>query len=403
VATRIKTQDVGDGQVATADLADSSVTYPKLFPGTDSAIENDGTGAARVKCDGTTIQRTASGLAVLPTGLPELGGFRNRFLNGALNLWQRGTSFSAATLGANFYAADRFACHNAGATAVVSRQTWALGFGPADIETGYYLRWANASTPAATPTLSQKLEDVRSLAGKQVTLSFWGRIASGTHSLNVDVVQNFGTGGSPTADATTSNVATAVTLTTTFTRHTLTFTVPSVTGSTIGSTTPGYCWLKLKLPTSASWTCEFAELQVEVGAVRTPFERRPFAAELAMCQRYYEKSLNVDAAPGSGALGPVIAIVTNGPLAASTAGNLIVPFPFAFKAEKRAAPTLTLYDLDGTAGAARIYPLDAKKTGATVAPTAVGGMAFISFSNVSATAVANGSTICAHWVADAEL
>jgi hypothetical protein len=34
-------------------------------------------------------------------------------------------------------------------------------------------------------------------------------------------------------------------------------------------------------------TYNFASVQVEAGSVATPFEVRPFATELALCQRYY--------------------------------------------------------------------------------------------------------------------
>ena len=40
-----------------------------------------------------------------------------------------------------------------------------------------------------------------------------------------------------------------------------------------------------------------ADLQIK--SIATPFEFRPFAVELALCQRYFQKSYNYNVAPGS--------------------------------------------------------------------------------------------------------
>lgn len=63
--TRVKSQDVGDGAVGTTDLAGGAVTFPKLAVGVSPALENDGTDGIRVKVDGTSIQRTSGGVALL--------------------------------------------------------------------------------------------------------------------------------------------------------------------------------------------------------------------------------------------------------------------------------------------------------------------------------------------------
>jgi len=60
--TRIKSQDVGDSQVQTIDLADTSVTFGKLSLATNPAIENDGSGNIRVKVDGFSVYRSADGI-----------------------------------------------------------------------------------------------------------------------------------------------------------------------------------------------------------------------------------------------------------------------------------------------------------------------------------------------------
>jgi hypothetical protein len=46
-------------------------------------------------------------------------------------------------------------------------------------------------------------------------------------------------------------------------------------------------------------TVDFTGVQLEKGSVATPFEVRPFATELALCQRYYQKSYSIATAPGT--------------------------------------------------------------------------------------------------------
>lgn len=60
--TRIKTSDIGDDQVRTADILDANVTYPKLLVATAPGVEDDGAGGLRVKVDGLSIAREANGL-----------------------------------------------------------------------------------------------------------------------------------------------------------------------------------------------------------------------------------------------------------------------------------------------------------------------------------------------------
>jgi hypothetical protein len=69
-------------------------------------------------------------------------------------------------------------------------------------------------------------------------------------------------------------------------------------------------------------------VQLEPGAVATPFERRIFGQELALCQRYFELA-NGNRALFSGN-------VTSGQLYQSNVG---------FAVQKRVAPTVTLTNL----------------------------------------------------------
>jgi len=90
-------------------------------------------------------------------------------------------------------------------------------------------------------------------------------------------------------------------------------------------------------------------VQLEVGSVATEFERRPYGTELALCQRYYEKSYIYANVPGTGGV-PVgfIASMNNGVVTNSTPGA-------TFKVTKRTVPTITIYNgVNGTSGQAYI-------------------------------------------------
>jgi len=85
---------------------------------------------------------------------------------------------------------------------------------------------------------------------------------------------------------------------------------------------------------------DFGNFQFEFGSVATPFEFRYYQQELALCQRYYEKSYDSAIAPG----------------ASSTAGAVILTsrkadawdrLHVSYKVPKRTTPTITVYSTTG--------------------------------------------------------
>jgi hypothetical protein len=145
--------------------------------------------------------------------------------------------------------------------------------------------------------LAQRIEDVRSFAGQQVTISFWAKVDA-TKNISVEIEQYFGTGGSPSATVDTIGT-TKVSIGTTFQKVTVTATIPSISGKTLGTDNDHFLNLVIWFDAGSdfnsrtdtlgqqSGTFDIAQVQIEAGPVATPFERRPIGTELALCQRYY--------------------------------------------------------------------------------------------------------------------
>jgi hypothetical protein len=236
--------------------------------------------------DGETLVADCSAT----TGLRYQGNYaagKNKIINGDFNIWQRGTSFSTNGV----YNADRFyAIWDGTGTKTISQQTFTPGAAPVSgYESQYYLRF-NQTVAGASGTynvLSQKIEDVRTFAGQTATLSFWAKAGSAiSMSLVPYLNQGFGSGGSGTVSNPPIS-GSAPSLTTSWQRFTFTYSLPSITGKTIG--TSSSLNLEFFMPLNTTFTIDIWGVQVEAGSVATAFQTATgtIQGELAACQRYY--------------------------------------------------------------------------------------------------------------------
>jgi hypothetical protein len=249
-----------------------------------AATANDTPARLAVGANGETLVADSS----TSTGLRYQGQYaagKNAIINGAFNVWQRGTTFTNL---ANFaYFADRFysVSNNSGGSVTYTRQA----FTGTDIPVAgaqYYMRTVGASpTGASFNVFGTKLENVQTLAGQTVTFSFYAK-ADSARTVRPDFGQVFGTGGSSSVTTTGSNVS----LTTSWARYSQTFTMPSISGKTIG--TDSYIQIELIQPLNVSHTIEYYGFQLEAGSVATPFQTATgtIQGELAACQRYYYRA-----------------------------------------------------------------------------------------------------------------
>jgi len=218
-------------------------------------------------------------------------GRKNLFINGGFDVWQRGTSITSA----GAYNADRWHSSH-GASLTTSRQTFTVGQTDVPNNPKYYQRTDGTGLSSSESfEIRHHIEGVETAANQQVTLSFYAKSSvTATHEnmfwQRFDNWSDFQTGiGSSNFTTTTS-----------WQRFTRTFTLADISGETVVA---GTNTLTFVIDGEAGFTGTFdlAQVQLEVGSVATDFEHRSYGEELALCQRYYQKSFLPGVTPTQGA------------------------------------------------------------------------------------------------------
>jgi hypothetical protein len=230
----------------------------------------------------------------------------NLIINGAFDIWQRGTSFTASSS----YTADRFVV-DAG---TVTRQAGTAGL-------PYCLRIANSSI---NPAVRQGIElPVVGNAGEFIpgstwTFSFYARTSTSV-AANIGVYAAFATNiyNSAVEVHNATNVGAS---STNWTRYSRTFTVSASPGGTNTALV-----LTAYLNSGAyAGNFEITGIELEAGTVATAFRRNSpsIQAELAACQRYYYRV--VDSSNVFGTVGFGWSTTT-------TAAQILTPFPVSMR------------------------------------------------------------------------
>lgn len=316
---------------------------------------------------------------------------RNLLINGDFRIWQRGASNQASNIGG--YVADRFRCDwNGNAGVSITRQTFSLGQGEVPGEPACFLRWQQtaAGAGATVHRISQNIESVRTLAGRTATVTFWAR-SDAARPVQVAITQQFGAGGS----AAVVKVVDVFQLSTTWSRHTATFQVPAIAGKMQGAS--DCLTLSFDLPLNVLQTVDLTLVQLEEGPVSTPFEVRPLAEELILCQRYYEKSF-ASGIPVKANNGTNTCISTFTQVPAGNAGQY--GMTIGLLVQKRVQPTVTAYCPADSSNQVWNQTIGKACTGTTLQGVTDRS---ISFATVTPVGSAPGQTLQLEWTADAEI
>ena len=249
----------------------------------------------------STVEQNGGGV------ISPIAAGKNFLANGNFDWWQRGTSFTSSG-----YTADRWYA-SIGGTTTVSQETSVVPSGST-----YSLKWTTGAS-ASYAEMAQAFEaaDVNAMAGKTITFSGLVRAqASFSGSIFIRIQTNT-TANTQTGGAWTTAVTATVTPSSSgWTSYSATYAVPSGTAGL-------RVYIAVGAAQASGTGLYFAQQQLEVGSVATPFSRAggTFQGELALCQRYYYRWY-----PGS-----TYAYFANGIATSSTNANFLIPIPVTMR------------------------------------------------------------------------
>ena len=279
---------------------------------------------------------------------------RNIIINGAMQVAQRGTSFTAT---GNEYTVDRFS-HHTGSGFNFDTTTTQSSDAPNGFAKAIKITPDSVVTPSATQNglfaYSIEGQDVQQLAygtssPQKITLSFYAKSASQNNNHQYTIqIRKVDTAGN------IKHVLQPFTVTSSYQRFTFTFDGDTasdiVDGTGLGveldfilvagssdlesatstwATSSGFRGVTGQSNFMDNTSNEFylTGVQLEVGSVATDFEHRSFGQELALCQRYFER-IKVDGSE----------VFIFGVNQFGSPGRI----PLYFRVTKRAIPTVSI-------------------------------------------------------------
>lgn len=284
-------------------------------------------------------------------------GVNNLLVNGQYAIDQRAVSPATVSAASTGWISDRWkGTSGTGATNIFTKTAITAGsFAGAP---QYKMAWNRSVAGSATSYMHQRIEGVRVAAGQSLTISFNAAVASSTSDITATVVQCFGTGGSPSSDVTTNGATTVTVDTSTSTRHSITISVPSISGKTLGSNGDDYLEIRINRASgTGTGTIDFWNMQAVIGTVAPGYVARPYQQELALCQRFYQV---IDGSAGA----------SNGLLTGMFATTAIMVASYVHPVPMRKVPTVSVSSLshwkpwDGVATAVVLSAI-ANTTGTT--------------------------------------
>jgi hypothetical protein len=299
-------------------------------------------------------------------------GFKNRIINGAMVIDQRNAGASITPTNGQ-YSVDRWEA----VLTVVSKYSLQRNAGSVTPPTGF-INYLGATSLSAYSVLSGDAFAIRQgIEGFNVADLGWGTANAQTVTVSFLVRSSLtgSFGGSLYNDAATRSYPFSFTVSAANTWEQKTITVA---GDTTGTwTTDNTSGINLRFSlgagatfsgTAGAWgagnivqptgsvsvvgtngaTFYITGVQLEKGSTATSFDYRPYGTELALCQRYYEKSYNMASIAGASTN------TNKGSFVTGAAANTFWRWTQNYRVSKRGDSTFTIYSTTGASGNVRL-------------------------------------------------
>lgn len=300
---------------------------------------------------GTTVKAKLDSLSRLSNA---------QLVNSNFWVWTYGTTINCAQSSSEIFA-DRWSvtCGGAASGTAVVTQLPMIGTAlqiNANNFSNYYANIVHTTAGDNTTycNTTNKIFGAASFNGKTVTISFGlGSTSAAAVIFTVQVVQDFGTGGSPSA-AVVTTLGTFTIEPSEINTFSVTGAIPSVTGKTFGTNDDSNFQIVLSGPGGQNFTIQLTYLKVEIGSGATPYVGRGYTEELNACRAFRISTYPNGVEPGTDMSGGGTAPILNGlsPVyfQAESGPNIRtvvrtqIPFPVIMLKD----PTVDIYAINGT-------------------------------------------------------
>ena len=347
-------------------------------------------------------------------------GFVNRIINGSMVIDQRNAGASGTAM--NVYTVDRWQF----SASLSTKGTWQQNAGAVTPPAGFNYYLGFTSNSAYSVAAGDYFQFMHLIEGYNTADLAFGTANAKTITVSFQVYSSLtGTfGGCISNNTSTRTYPFTYSIPVANTWTSISITIAGDTSGTWQTTNSGGITVHFGLgtgttysaPSSGSWvatnyvqptgtvsvvgtsgaTFYITGVQLEKGSTATSFDYRPYGTELALCQRYYEKSYNIDVVPATNTIVGWFIVPPYTP------SNDLSVLPCIFQVTKRTAPSISLYTSSGTIDRVDIVNTSVT-TSVTTTARSIGTRGFGSWLAAGTTGTPSSNLTGYHFVASAEL